>query len=406
MALSVKDVRFMVRRSADGAPTLHPRLLKDRAIVASVDIALQYFETLRGSARRELDPEALVHFFGDYKVARGMVASLGRVYRYRTPRLDQVVTQIAARRLKRAGLRVPGDLRVLLWDEANTDRPGFLVGEPRTTVCGSIEGRLALRSGELDRLLYLDAPEHAILARLGVMPRAADVLAEYRRSVIAALLAQAERVELSLERRTAGHIDEVRALAEAERVEVDLVLDADGARVAVRGQADALGSWTRHGRRVVRFVSRLLERTRPAIREGSALVVARSRRARLRLTSEVLDVLAPGGLAPAGWDALPGWADADVTEAIRPGRAVGPGWRIRRDPEPRAWAAACWCRICWCARPRTLLAASWSAMSDRRRRRPGWGRCCRWRRWRTDPAGWPGGGDRATQRGGRLDSRA
>src|SRR5205823_2831163 len=149
MPLSVKDVRFMVRRSADGTPTLHPRLLKDRSIAASVDVALQYFETLRGSARRELDPEALVHFFGDYKVARGMVASLGRVYRYRAPRLDQVVTLTAARRLKRAGLGTPGDLRVLLWDEANADGAGFLVGARRTAVCGAVEGRLALRTGEL-----------------------------------------------------------------------------------------------------------------------------------------------------------------------------------------------------------------------------------------------------------------
>src|SRR5581483_581867 len=99
--------------------------------------------------------------------------------RYRTPRLDQVVTRTAARRLKRAGVAVPGDLRVLLWDEANADGAGFLVGERRAAVNDALEGRLALRSGELDRLLYLDAPEHAILTRLGEMPRAADVLAEY-----------------------------------------------------------------------------------------------------------------------------------------------------------------------------------------------------------------------------------
>src|ERR687884_1718151 len=114
MPLAVKDVRFTTRRAGDGTPMLYPRLLRDRSILASIDVALQYFETLLGSARRELDPEALVHFFGDYKVARGMVASLGRVYRYRTPRLDQVVTRTAARRLQRVGVGTPGDLRVLL----------------------------------------------------------------------------------------------------------------------------------------------------------------------------------------------------------------------------------------------------------------------------------------------------
>ena len=65
MPLSVKDVRFTTRRNGDGDPLLYPRLLKDRAILASIDVALQYFETMVGEERRALDPEALVHFFGD-----------------------------------------------------------------------------------------------------------------------------------------------------------------------------------------------------------------------------------------------------------------------------------------------------------------------------------------------------
>src|SRR5918912_2193380 len=108
--LGPKDVRFTTRRAGEGTVMLYPRLLRDRAILASVDIAIQYFETLLGSERRELDPEALVQFFGDYKVARGVVASLGRVYRYQTPSLDQMVTRTAARRLPRAGVQTPADL--------------------------------------------------------------------------------------------------------------------------------------------------------------------------------------------------------------------------------------------------------------------------------------------------------
>src|SRR6476660_8491449 len=119
MPLSVKDVRFTTRRAGDGDPLLYPRLLKDAAILASIDVATQYFETMVGEERRALDPEALVHFFGDYKVARGMVASLGRVYRYRTPSVEELVTRTAWQRLQRAGLEGPGALRVLLWDHAN-----------------------------------------------------------------------------------------------------------------------------------------------------------------------------------------------------------------------------------------------------------------------------------------------
>jgi hypothetical protein len=68
----------------------------------------------------------LVHFFGDYKVARGMVASIGRTYRYRTPPLSEVVSGTAWTRLLRAGVDRPGLLRIMLWDAANADRAGFL----------------------------------------------------------------------------------------------------------------------------------------------------------------------------------------------------------------------------------------------------------------------------------------
>jgi len=103
MALAAKDVRCTTRRTGDGDPLIHPRLLRDRAILVSIDVATQYFETMLGEQRRAFDSDTLVNFFGDYKVARGMVASLGRVYRYRTPSIDEIVTQTAARRLAQAG---------------------------------------------------------------------------------------------------------------------------------------------------------------------------------------------------------------------------------------------------------------------------------------------------------------
>ena len=343
MPLSAKDVRFTIRRSQDGDPQLYPRLLKDRAILTSIDVSLQYFETMVGEQRRALDPEALVHFFGDFKVARGMVASIGRAYRYRTPALSEVVSRTAWTRLLRAGLDRPGALRVLLWDAANADRAGFLDGERRHHVVSGFEGKFALRPGQLDRLVALDAPEHAILGRLGQQPRPADVLAEYRRSIVAALLTHSERVELTLGRAAASRLDQIRELAEVERVDVDLVAEAGGGRVAVRGQADAFGSLARQGRRVARFVARLLERCGPQIEDGTATVLVRGRRGRLRLSGETLTALAPHPeRAPGwadGWETAPDWDDLSIWSGIGPGQQSSePGWLVRRDPEPRAWA--------------------------------------------------------------------
>src|ERR671935_1220667 len=107
MAFPIKDVRFTSRRNGSGAPTMYPRLLRDRSILPKVDIAIQYFESMVGRERRELEPEVLVHFFGDHKLARCMVACLARAYRYRSPGFEDIVSAAGLRRLQRAGIPSP-----------------------------------------------------------------------------------------------------------------------------------------------------------------------------------------------------------------------------------------------------------------------------------------------------------
>src|SRR5919109_2764279 len=168
MSLPLKDVRFTTRRSRgdpDAAPALYPRLLRDRSVVPKVAITIEYFESMLGKERRELDPEVLVQFFGDHKLARCMVAALAHSYRYRNPALEEVVSRGAWRRLQRKGLTSPKALRLRLFDRLNEANDGFLRGADRAETLGQIEAELGLRTGELERLLYLDAAEHAVLVR-------------------------------------------------------------------------------------------------------------------------------------------------------------------------------------------------------------------------------------------------
>lgn len=178
MSLPLKDIRFTTRRS-DDERTLHPRLLRDRSVLPKIDIAVQYFESMVGRERRELDPEVLVHFFGDYKLARCMVAVLAHGYRYRPRELEQVVTRTALARLRRAGIDSPRSLRLALFDRVNTSDQGFLARTERESRLGRFEVELRLRRGELERLFYLDAEEHAVLTRVGNPPRPADVVAQH-----------------------------------------------------------------------------------------------------------------------------------------------------------------------------------------------------------------------------------
>src|SRR5439155_26028986 len=126
------------------------------------------------------------------------VACLARSYRFRAPALEQVVTTSAARRLARLGLDSPVALRLRLFDEVNARGDGFLGSAERDDAVQRLECELRLRTGELARLLRLDAPEYAVLARTGAVPRPEDVVAQYNFGVLETLLRHAEQVDLTL----------------------------------------------------------------------------------------------------------------------------------------------------------------------------------------------------------------
>ncbi|MBA2451509.1 MAG: hypothetical protein H0V51_26125 [Chloroflexi bacterium] len=339
MAFPLKDLRFTTRRGG-GETILYPRLLRDRSILPKVDIAIQYFESMLGHKRRELDPEVMVHFFGDYKLARCIVACLARTYRYRPIEVEQVVKPPAMRRLRRAELQTPKALRISLFDRVNQAGPGFLPSSERDAILQRMAMELGLRGGgELERLLHLDADEHAVLGRVGVPPTAADVVAHHNFVVLETALRHAELLELTLAEVAPDVAEAVARLCASNDVVAAMTQPGGDGRLILRGRQDGLGSWARHGRKVARTVVQLLERGRPMVREGSAQVALRGRRGTLRLTAEALDVLAGAPAPSAGWHDLEGWDGAALLERLRGPRAPRSGRIVRKLPDPLAWTA-------------------------------------------------------------------
>jgi predicted nuclease of restriction endonuclease-like RecB superfamily len=350
MNLPLKDLRFTTRRNGgdpDAAPTVYPRLLRDRSVLPKVAIAVEYFESMLGRERRGLDPEVLVHFFGDHKLARCVVASMARSYRYRSPRLEEVVSRTALRRLQRQGLLTPKALRLSLYDQLNDQGDGFLRGTDRDSTLGRMETRLGLRRGELERLLYLDAEEHAVLVRDGPVPTPEDVVAQYNFAILSTLLRHAEHVDLMLVATAgsaSGRVGAIRQLCAVN--DVDAQLGATGRSLGLRlvGRQDALGLWSRHGRRLARTVTQVLERGQAEVVDGSASVVVRGRRLSLSLTDEVLDLLGRRTSPGAGWESIAGWDEAAVAAAVRapyptrrgrlPGRVPTGGAAPDSPPDP------------------------------------------------------------------------
>jgi predicted nuclease of restriction endonuclease-like RecB superfamily len=338
MAFSLKDVRLTTRRGPSGELALYPRLLRDRSVLPKIDIAVQYFESMLGRERRDFESEVLVHFFGDHKFARCMVACLARGYRFRSRELESVVTATALRRLRRAGLDSPGRLRFALFDEVNDFGHGFLRSGDREATFGRLETRFGLRRGELERLLHLDADEQAILTRVGAEPRPEDVVAQYNFGALETLLRHAEQIDLTLSDWTTEAPDAIRRLSLANGVDAQFSWSGRVMRLLLRGRPDALGVWARHGRRVARTVVQLLERARPSVVDGSATVALRDRRAALRLTPEVLDILGGAPAPSAGWHEAAGWEQETVLTATAGSLGQRGGWAIRRLPDPQAWS--------------------------------------------------------------------
>ena len=337
MALPIADLRFTTRRNGAEPPWLYPRLLRDRSVLPKIDIAVQYFESMLGRQRRDFDAEVLVHFFGDHRLTRGLVAALARTYRFRSPMLAEVVSSEALERLRRDGIASPRELRLQLFDRVNDFGFGFLPPAERGSVLGQLERELALPAGQLETLLQLDADECAELVRVGAEPEPGDVQAHYNVSVLFSMLRYAERVELRLNPRSNDLPDAALRLCAANGVEASAEREGPAVLLTLRGRPDALGQWVRHGRRVARCVVLLLERERAAISEGSAELVLRRRRLILRLTPELLDFLA-GSDRPAGWDDLLGWDQPAFSPPLR-GATLPPGWSFRRWPEPEGWRA-------------------------------------------------------------------
>src|SRR5579864_7611668 len=187
MAFRLADVKKTVRGRADGERYLHPKLLEGEALCTQVTLALNYFHSRLGRTRREVDPEMLVRFFGDPKVARGLVACLSATYRWRTLAFAEVVDARAVARLAARGIGTPCDLRLYLYDQLNAHAHGFLQPD-REERLQSLAARFRLTGAKLNQLATLDAEEHAVLIQVGRAPDPAAVLALYNYQVVDAVL--------------------------------------------------------------------------------------------------------------------------------------------------------------------------------------------------------------------------
>ena len=323
MAFRMQDVPKTVRREkGSDRRRLYPRLLRGDKIVPQLAIGIRYFETKLGMLRRELDADALLQLFGDPKLARCLVHCLSRSYRYRTRTFADLFGTERAAALAARGFELPRDLRAWAYTRAN-DGSGFVAPTDRARFLDGLLPELDLV--EMEQALWLDAPDQAILTRVGPVPTPEEILAAYQLNLLDSLLRGARTVSLALR----GE----RAFVEAVCARHGVTVECVGHLAIFQGRQDGMGSWVRHGVRVSRAILTLL--AAGALGAGEATVPVGDEDCAVTLDAATLRSLQPS----QGWSApATTWQESEefLNDLIAERKAGAfAGWRLRRWPEPQ-----------------------------------------------------------------------
>jgi predicted nuclease of restriction endonuclease-like RecB superfamily len=335
--LKLSDLRKTTRRASSGnGRTLHPHFLRDQSLSPRIEMAISYLESMLGRPRHELDQEVVVQLFGDHKLAHCIVACLAASYRHCCRSFEEALPAEQVSALANRGITTPSELRLWLFHQVNAGLRGFVGSVERAPFLRQAGAMLGLDIEQIETLITLDTPEQAILVRIGPRPTPADVIARFNYHTVAAILANAPEVHLSLA--VAPHnASIIRELGLLAGVRAELV----GRELTLHGQQDVLDGWMRHGAKLVRLLVSLLACGLP-VRTGEAVVAApQGDQWRFRLTAEIFAYLGqqdPGaGASFALADLLECWRAqetvmADFASARR--SQNGDGWVLRRAVEP------------------------------------------------------------------------
>jgi hypothetical protein len=342
VSFRIADLKKSVRKGREGY-LVTPARLESRQHLFQIEFVLQQFEEHLGRPRRDLDPDMLLDFIGDARLGRGLLATLSQWYRMRARTFPEVLdsSKDDGRRYTRLlehGVGGPVELRAWLYSAANLEGSGYLDPTSEEVYWRNRTQALGLRREALELLSLLDRPEEAVLVRTGPRPHATDVVAAYNARAHSTLLRSAAEVTLLC----GGSTALIRQAAGlwAEPLGVEWSVDAHTLRLS--GQADALGCWTRHGRRVERAALELLALPELGVREVKGRLTLAEKECRFQWKDDTLRLLTTSAPAPLV-DTLPQRLDA-LTLLLRRERERGAdaNWGVRQGSHLLAAARGTW----------------------------------------------------------------
>jgi len=344
MAFRQEDFKKTSRKGSGDAPaSVYPHQLKDKKTLARLEIAIRTFDGAVGKRRRDMDAQAMTDFFGDPRLARGIVACLGQFYKYETLDFAQAVGRDAAARLGAQGLTRPVEVRADTYAWVNAHANGFLTEAGRAEAYEQLGARFCLSAHQWDSLLHGDAEDNQVLSRLGGAPTPADITALYNFHSLDTILRRATAITLHGLGLPAGEAADMRALAKS--LGVRAVVSGDGATVTLmeappEGAAGAASLFPRRAGRLARCLLHLVGAY--ATRQTTGWVDAKigARSFRLALGLDALRALGmPSKRAADGERPMfrrRFEAGLALHKDLLKRRAKGEvnGWRIKRLPDP------------------------------------------------------------------------
>jgi hypothetical protein len=329
MSLGWNDLRRAVRRRGAAGAQVFPFLMRDERLHPQLALAVQYFESMVGRPRADLDGEVLVQFFADHRLARGVVASLAGYYGYRRQGLADALEPCTVARLAASGIGTPADLRAHLYEDVNGSDGGFAYGDRRVSAIDRLARTVELPRDVVEALLVLDAEDRAPLARLAPPPAPAQVAATFNHLVAHAVLRAAAHVELTPVARApalARSLARRATLAGCRMAEPGL---RGSGPLMLLGEQDAVGSWVRHGRRLVRALGQALVRHPGTLRGGQAVVEARGGPYSCKLDPAFIEAFAGRGVGESEADGEVYWDPRPELLTLRR-QGLAAGWSLRQ----------------------------------------------------------------------------
>jgi predicted nuclease of restriction endonuclease-like RecB superfamily len=229
-----------------------------------------YFNELMQSGRTQADfseQYLTERAGGDFKLARGLISTLLRVYSWECDSFEEHVPQADWERLQALGLENSSTLRLALYDYISQVSNGFVSLHERGESLELFGAGLGLSAAQVDELLFLDSEEQARLklrtrkdGHSFQAPSGSDVLREYNRMAVETLLFNSSEIVFGFSSLPAALLKRIGYLSKVLRVPYDLDINGLGeVRLRLYGPAEAFGGPTKYGESLATLTFKTLQ---------------------------------------------------------------------------------------------------------------------------------------------------